>query len=73
MEKVWLVIIVNEEPEIFATAQGAYEYIKERAENSFNKDDGITNMLEELTEDYAKYPDSFRIEGFGGAYAYFPR
>lgn len=73
--KVWLVSIVDEEIEVFATAQGAYEYIKERAESCFDNGtlDGITEALEELAEDYAQYPDSFGIEGFGGALAYVPR
>lgn len=71
--KVWVVSIVDEEPEVFATAQGAYEYIKERAESCFDKDDGIDEILKELAEDYAKYPDSFGIEEFGGALAYIPR
>ena len=67
IQKVWLVWLIDEESEIYGTAQKAYEAVRDYIEKHYDADDGVDQMLEELADDYMKYPENFGIEDVGGA------
>ena len=67
IQKVWLVWRVDEDPEIYGTAQKAYEAVRDFIEHHYDTDDGVGQMLEELIDDYMKYPENFGIEDVAGA------
>lgn len=65
IQKVWFVWLIDEEPEIYGTAQKAYEALRDYIEKHYDADDDIDQMLEELADDYMNYPSNFRIEDVG--------
>lgn len=67
VQKVWLVCLIDKEPEIYGTAQKAYEAIRDYIEKHYDADDGVDQMLDELVEDYMNFPTSFGVEDVGGA------
>ena len=71
IQKVWLVWLIDEEPEIYGTAQKAYEAVRDYIEKHYDADDGVDQMLEELAEDYMNYPTSFGVEDIGNAIEYY--
>ena len=71
IQKVWLVQLTAQEPEIYGTAQKAYEAIRDFIEKNYDADDDVDQMLEELAEEYMNYPTSFGVEDVGNAIEYY--
>lgn len=67
IQKVWLVWYIYKYPEIYGTAQKAYEALRDYIEKHYDADDGVDQMLEELAEDYMNDPSNFRVEDVGSA------
>ena len=66
--KIWIVRFINEfDQYVFSSAEKAYNCILDGIKEDFGADDGVDKIIDELYEDYEKYPSQFGVEDY--AYA----